>query len=251
MTNKVKILIVEDETLLAQDISLRVNGFGYEVVETVPSVDKAVDALAKHHPDLVMVDIMLKGDKTGIDLGEIINKYYKIPFIFLTSHADKQLVEMAKKLNPYAYLLKPFNDREINIAIELALANFSNNKTAENTDPATHQTDNNSLIRVKDGLFLKKNNHFKKVSLDDILWLQAESNYTTLHTEKENYIYSTVLSKIQEKLPTDQFVRVHRSFIVNILAVRGFLGNMLYVGEQQIPVSKSYQEKVFSCFKTL
>jgi DNA-binding LytR/AlgR family response regulator len=252
MTEKVKILVVEDETLLAQDIALRLKQFGYEVTDTASSVDKAIASIAKIKPDLVMIDIMLKGEKNGIDLGESINVYYKIPFIFLTSHADKHLVELAKAVKPYAYMLKPFNDREINIAIELALANFANASPESQISQKHHYSESdNEVLQVNDGLFLKKQNHFRKVGLKEILWLEAESNYTVLHTQTESYTYSTVLGKIEEKLPEAQFIRVHRSFIVNIFAVTGFMGNLLYIGDKQIPVSKSYQEKVFNCFKTI
>ncbi|MEL7002783.1 MAG: LytTR family transcriptional regulator DNA-binding domain-containing protein [Bacteroidota bacterium] len=252
MAEKVTILIVEDETLLAQDIAVRLNSFGYEVADMVDSVDKATASIAKQLPDLVMIDIMLKGNKNGIELGKIISENYKIPFIFLTSHADKHLVDQAKSVNPYAYMLKPFNDREINIAIELALSNFSNaSPEQEISQKQNFEASDNSVLQVNDGLFLKKKNHFQKVALKDILWLEAESNYTVLHTQKESYTYSTVLGKIEEKLPDSLFIRVHRSFIVNIFAVTGFMGNLLYIDDKQIPVSKSYQQLVFNCFRTI
>lgn len=252
MTAMVRILVVEDETLLAQDIAIRLKSFGYEVTNTVDSVDKAISALTNDKPDLVMIDIMLKGTKNGIVLGKEINEHHKIPFIFLTSHADKHLVEQAKAVNPYAYMLKPFNDREINIAIELALSNFSNaSPEKEISQKHNFSESDNSVLQVNDGLFLKKQNHFQKVALRDILWLEAESNYTVLHTEKDSYMYSTVLGKIEEKLPDTLFIRVHRSFIVNIFAVTGFMGNLLYIGDKKIPVSKSYQQIVFNCFRTI
>ena len=130
MEHRVNILIVEDELLLAEDIKLRLEKLGYYVVAFVPSVNTAMEEL-KSHPeiDLVLIDISLRGKLDGIDLAKMINSLYKIPFIFLTSHADRALAVRAKDVHPAAYMLKPFNDREIAINIELALLNYSNNRS--------------------------------------------------------------------------------------------------------------------------
>lgn len=252
MDERVKILVVEDEILLSQDIEIRLSQMGYRVTGTAQSVEKALEVLELQQPDLAILDIMLKGEKDGIELGRIINENYGIPFIFLSSHADKHLVERAKEVLPYAYMLKPFNDREIQIAIELALTNFSNN-TPEKDISAKHNFSDkdNQVLPVKDSFFLKKDYHFERVNLKDILWLEAESNYTVFYTVKGKFIYSTVLKNIEEKLPKPQFLRVHRSYIVNIENVIRFDRSMLYIGDKSIPVSKNYQDSVFKWFETI
>lgn len=83
------------------------------------------------------------------------------------------------------------------------------------------------------------------------MWLEACSNYTTIFTKNGKFTYSIVLKKIDQKLPEDQFMRVHRSSIVNIENITGFEGNLLYVQDKQIPVSKAHRDKVFKKFTVI
>ncbi len=250
--SRIKILIVEDEILLAQDISLRLAVMKYEVVGIATSVKEALASIAAHKEiDLVLIDIVLKGDRDGIDLARIINKEYQIPFIFLTAHADQHIVARAKSVLPYAYILKPFNDRQVGIAIELAFLNFSKKTPEKNILKRQELSTNNQILHIKNSLFLKKDHFFKRVSLEQILFIQADSNYSTIYTTSEQFVYSIVLKKIEEQLPSDQFLRTHRSYIVNIQMINGFEGNMLFVGQKKIPVSKSHKEAVFKIFRTI
>lgn len=251
---KIGILIVEDEMLLAKDIALRLTSNNYRVLGIVDSAEKALKFIEKTPEiDLILLDIMIKGDIDGIELAARINALsYNIPFIFLTSHADSNLVERAKKQKPYAYLLKPFNDRQLTIAIELALVNYSkqneNNQLLKETQ---FSVEDNSVLKIKDSLFLKKNNRYEKVLLNEIQFLEADNNYTTIYTKDDKFLYSVVLKKLEEQLPSDIFLRVHRSFIVNIQEVQGFQGNILFLNQKKIPVSKSNQNQVFKLFRTI
>lgn len=250
---KVRILIVEDELLLAQDISNRLTAINYETVGIAPTAIKALQLLAENTDiDIILIDIILKGNLDGIELATLINAKYDIPFIFLTSHADNELVERAKNVRPYAYILKPFNDRQVSVAIELALMNFYN-KTPEKDLLKRREfaVDDNQVLQIKDSLFLKKGHHFERVPLKEILFLQADSNYCTVHAKSGRYIYSTVLKKIEAELPQNQFLRTHRSYVININLVSGFEGNTLFVGEKKIPVSKAHRDEVFKLFHTI
>lgn len=252
MSTTIKVLIVEDEIILAQDIRHRLRDMNYEVVGIAPSVAKAVAILKAETVDIVMIDIILKGDKDGIELAEIINETHQIPFIFLTSHADASLVERAKKVRPYAYILKPFNDRQVKIAIELALINFSNQTPGKDVFESKETiAEESQVLQIKGSLFLKKNQHFVRVPLTDILFLEADNNYCTVYTKSERFVYAMVMKKIELQLPTTNFIRTHRSYIVNINQVSGFGGNQLFVGTHKIPVSKSQREQVFTRFKTI
>lgn len=251
MISTINILVVEDEFTLATDISLRLSKMGYSVVGTAPSVTKALQLLEEHHVDLAIIDIQLKGNQDGIDLASIINEKYKIPFIFLTSFAMSTVVDRAKTVKPAGYMLKPFNDRQFHIAIELALTNFSNNESGNVEALKEEKIPDSEVLPMKDSLFLKKDSHFERVAYKDILWLEAESNYTVVHTQHGKYVYSVVLRKMEEKLPNSLFMRVHRSYVVNLTVVSGFTGNMLHIKDQKIPVSKQYQKLVFAHFEII
>jgi DNA-binding LytR/AlgR family response regulator len=250
---KVKLLIVEDEILLANDIANKLSDNNYHIVGMADTAKKALDILANNQDtDIIILDIMLKGEFDGIELAGFINDKYNIPFLFLSSHADSHIIERAKKVKPHAYLLKPFNDRQVSIAIELALKNFSN-KAFENEMLSKRDfgTTENQVLHIKNSLFLKKNHHFERVNLQEIHFLKADSNYCSVHTESDRFVYSVGLNKVEEQLPKERFIRVHRSYVVNINSVNGFEGNMLFVGNNKIPVSKTHKEDVFRRFKTI
>ena len=103
----IKILIVEDELIIAEDIRLQLVKLGYQVTGVAKDFGAALTLLEKDTPDLLLVDIVLKGERDGIELAEFVKEQYDLPVIFLTSHADKLTVERAKKVNPEGYLLKP------------------------------------------------------------------------------------------------------------------------------------------------
>ncbi|WP_422104452.1 LytR/AlgR family response regulator transcription factor [Winogradskyella sp.] len=251
--NKVKLLVVEDEILLANDIANKLQDNNYEVIGIADTAKKALGILERHDDiDMVLIDIILKGEFDGIELARFINDKHQIPFMFLTSHADQYIFERAKSVKPHAYLLKPFNARQVCIAVELALKNFSNKDSQDDI----HQNKDfepydNQVLSINDSLFLKKNQHFERVPLREILFLKADSNYCSVYTKTDRFIYSVGLNKIEEQLPTQRFMRVHRSYVVNINSVVGFEGNLLFIHNEKIPVSKAHKGDVFKHFKTI
>ncbi len=243
IVRKVKILVVEDELILGIDLSQRLKQLGYEVLPVAKKPEQAMSMLENHHVDILILDIKLGNAKMdGIDLAYEIKKLYNLPYIFLTSHADDNIVQRAKAVLPAAYILKPFNDNEIKIALEIALYNFA---------AVQKQQGEENTIKIKDSLFLRKDLHFERVKFDDILWLQADSNYTEIHTNSGTFIYSALLKKVETVLPQDQFFRVHRSYVINKENISGFEGNCLLVGSEKIPVSKQYRPMVFNWFNTV
>lgn len=123
--NKKKILIVEDELLVAEDISFRLKSLGYEVTNMVISGEDALISLKTNPPDLILMDIVLKGELDGIQTHEIINKSFNIPLVYLTSFSDEKTFSRAKLTQPFGYIIKPFEERELQTVIEVALYKHS------------------------------------------------------------------------------------------------------------------------------
>ncbi|MBO0323645.1 LytTR family transcriptional regulator DNA-binding domain-containing protein [Muricauda sp. CAU 1633] len=252
-TLKVKVLIVEDVAITAMDISIGLSESGYQIVGIAPTAYRAQQLLLENPSvDIILIDIVLKGGLDGIELARFINEKHQIPFVFLTSHADSHLVERAKDVRPYGYILKPFNARQVSIAIEFALVNISNKTPAKDLlAPQKFSHADNQVLQIKDSLFLKKDHHFERVPLKEILFLEADSNYSTVYTKSKQFVYSTVLKKIESQLPMNRFLRIHRRYVVNIELVNGFEGNMLFIGSKKLPVSKAHKNEVFRLFRTI
>jgi FOG: CheY-like receiver len=119
----VNILIVEDESIVALDIKDKVERLGYNVLAVVSSGEKAIEEVKKVQPELVLMDIVLKGEIDGIETARQIREHFDIPIIYLTAHSDTQTLTRAKITGPFGYLVKPFVDTELRKAIEAVLYN--------------------------------------------------------------------------------------------------------------------------------
>ena len=126
-----KILIVEDERLIAEDIKLTLIQFSYKVIGIISKGEDALKKLEKSSPDLILMDIMLKGELNGIETSTIINKKYDIPIIFVTAYADDKTIDQATSANPYGFILKPFNSKEIHAVIEMTMVKHKAKKILE------------------------------------------------------------------------------------------------------------------------
>ncbi len=120
-----KILIVEDELLVAEDIAFRLRSLGYKITDLVISGEEVIPSIEKEKPDLILMDIMLNGALDGIQTHEIINKKYSIPLVYLTSYSDEKTFSRAKLTQPFGYIIKPFEERELHTVIEVALYKHS------------------------------------------------------------------------------------------------------------------------------
>lgn len=125
--SEIKIFIIEDEAIIAEDIAELCRLLGYEVMDTAHSAGQALNILKDEQPDLILLDINLEDDIDGIEIAEYINGHYSIPFIFLTSYADIETLKRAKKTKPMGYIVKPFNKEQLLSTIEIALHNASQN----------------------------------------------------------------------------------------------------------------------------
>ncbi len=123
MNYKAKILVVEDENIVAMDIRKILSDSGYEVTSIVSSGEEAIITVREQKPDLILMDIVLKGKMTGLDAARIITRYFDVPIIYMTAlSTDDALLETTNR-ESYGFLFKPFSANELNIAIEMAFIN--------------------------------------------------------------------------------------------------------------------------------
>ncbi len=117
----IRVLIVEDEPLIAEDIAGFLGEIDYICAGIAYDSETAIDMLMNRHPDIALLDITIEGSMNGIEIAEIINLKYNIPFVYLTSHSDKATLDNAKKTLPYGYIVKPFNEKDLLSTLEMAL----------------------------------------------------------------------------------------------------------------------------------
>lgn len=238
---KIRIMIVEDEMVVADHLAVILHKLGYESLPPVINYSEAVSMLESEKPDLALLDIQLAGSKDGIDLAWKIKEEFNIPFIFLTSNADPRTVARAKHLNPPAYLVKPFNRDDLYTSIELALFNFQSSPTKPE-DSAKKPV--SSLLQ--NVLFVRNKNLFVKVKIEEIVYLKADHVYVEVHTLDEKvFLIRNSLTQLTDKLPK-QFFRVHRSYTVNLDHLEAINSLYILAGSHKIPVGKNYRDDLLS-----
>ena len=129
-----KIVIVEDEVFIAKDIKRILLQLGYDVPAIAYDSESAIKKIYQFQPDLVLLDITIRGQRDGIQVAQVLNENHKIPFIFLTSHSDRSTLSRAKQTRPYGYIVKPYTDKDLISSIEIALYNWSEDLKKKNLD---------------------------------------------------------------------------------------------------------------------
>jgi DNA-binding LytR/AlgR family response regulator len=216
--SKTNILIVEDESIVAKDIQMILRKLGYNVVAICSNGEDALRAVEEHTPELILMDIMLKGEMSGIQTAEQVKSRFNIPIIYLTAYADESTLSKAKITEPYGYIIKPFKEIDLRTAIEMALY-----KHEKETDVRKERDFLYSIVENKDSkdiIFVKSNSKLVKVRTKDIYFVEALKDYVVINTENARYTIHSTMKDIEKKLSPTEFVRVHRSFIVRIFYLK-------------------------------
>lgn len=234
MTSKLKILLVEDDFLVAADISSRLQQLGYSQIMRAVSFAEAMKKVGESSPDLVLMDIEIQGPKNGIETAAAIKNQKDIPVIFLTQLSSIETYQKARITGPHAYLTKPVSDLELLQAIDLAV------DRSQDESLILEKVD----FRFENCIFLKRNDSYEKVLIDDILYLKAGGSYCNIHTEGYTYTLSKSMGKCMALINTYQqnhsLVQVHKGTVVNLKHVNGFKGARLLIGTDEIDVGKTY-----------
>jgi len=248
MNTPIKILIVEDEMVIGANISLQLSNLGYEVTGIVPRGEEALMHVKQNPPDLVLLDIQLKGKLDGIETAKIMLREFKIPIIYLTANADDSYFNRAKETNPLAFISKPFKKLDLQRAVELSVQQILKEK---NNSEKSNGTVSASPFLLNDCIFVRHNDKMVKVSIKDILYIEAERNYCRIYSNNREHLLVTTLKEMDEKLPDRHFLRVHRSFIVNISQIDELATNHIVIARKAIPVSKSLKEDLLNRLQTI
>jgi DNA-binding LytR/AlgR family response regulator len=232
---KTRILIVEDDMIIAANISLQLSNLGYEVTGIETKAEEAIHHALETKPDMILMDIQLKGRSNGIDAAKAIRKYLEIPLIYLTANVDDSTFQKAKETHPYAFIAKPFTN--LNLERTIALVE----------DQVKEKRENGSVVDTfvdsqEDRIFIRNQNKLVKVMLDEILYVEAERNYCKIFTGAQYYLIVSPLNKLCEKVDQRHFVRIHRSFVVNFSKLDAVAESFVEIKGKLIPIGKQYKE---------
>ncbi len=243
---KISVLVVEDESIVSKDIQLTLKKLGYEVVGSATTGENAVELALSLKPDVILMDIMLKGAMSGVEAAESIQKEISVPIIFLTAYADDVTLNKAKKIRPYGYIIKPFKQMDLHTTIEIAIYKHKKNVEVIKERDFLYSLVENREQTDLNFIFVKSNSKFVKIKNSDIYFIEALKDYVVINTLNKRYTVHSTMKDIEIKLGNKDFFRVHRSFIVRVDKIGSIdFPNLILEDEKKIiPVGGSYKEEL-------
>lgn len=241
---KPNILVVEDESIVAKDIQNSLKKLGYSVMGTTASGEDALKLVSESQPDIVLMDIMLKGSMSGIEAASLIKAKYDIPVIYLTAYADENTLNKAKVTEPHGYIIKPFKEVDLHTAIEVAIYKHGKEQEIKKERDMLYSLVENK--EAKDVVFVKSNSRMVKIRTKEIYFVEALKDYVIINTANARYTVLSTMKNIEQKLPSKDFIRVHRSFIVLIDKIVAIDHNVLLLEDdkKEIPIGGSYKDEL-------
>lgn len=219
-----KILIVEDEVLIAEDLKDNLHSFGYDHCEMAHTKSDAFKAIENFQPDLVLLDVRMEKEKDGLEIGDELSKNNKIPFIYITAHSDVNMIREIVKTKPAGYITKPIKKSDLFAAINL-VAEKMNSKESD-------------TIKIKDGYSTVI------ISASSILYIESEGNYINIFCEDKKYVSRQSLESILSELDPTVFFRIHRSFLINTTKLKKFSKKEVVIGNMTLPVSRNLGDEL-------
>ncbi len=241
---KIRILVVEDDMVIAANISLQLTRLGYEVTGIETRGEEAVVHAKENTPDILLMDVNLRGKLDGIATAAAIQKNNDVPIIYLTANTDEATFGRAKTTHPYAFISKPLNAVQLQRTIALVVVQLKEKEgTLEKcTEP---------IEILEDRIFVRHNGKMTRLLLNDILYIEADRNYCNIVTSANHYVLTVTLKTIEERLNQVHFLRIHRSYIVNISKLDAVGESHLEINRKVIPFGKSYKELLMSRLQTI
>lgn len=239
---KTNVLVVEDESIVSKDIQHSLKKLGYNVVGAASTGERAFELASSEKPDIILMDIMLKGDINGIEVASRVKEELQIPIIYLTAYADESTLEKAKVTEPYGYIIKPFKEVDLHTSIEMALYKFSKEKEVLKARDLFY-----SIIENKDSkdfIFVKSKSRLVKIKTIDIYFVEALKDYVVINTLDSRYTIHSTMKDIVAKLEQDNFIRVHRSFIVRLDKIASIEYPNLHLENDKkiVPIGGSFKD---------
>ena len=225
MNLDIKILIAEDDLLIAENLKDILLDFGFVHCEIACKKEQIYEKLRKFQPNLVLLDIQMSEFDSGIKIAIDLNREFNIPFIYITAQADKKIMDMALDTNPLGYIIKPFNEKEIYASLFLFSTSFSKNE-----------------------IFLKGINGEVKIKLNEIMYVKSDKNYVEVYSKEKRVVIRTSLKLFLEEMNLPFLVQVHKSYVVNVNQIQSIKGSNLNCAGFQIPYSKVFLPSLKNIF---
>lgn len=254
MRHTLKILIVEDEFIIARNLSDDLLEMGYTITAVATDAKEALLEFRKRIPDLVLMDINLNDKELdGIAVATKFNEITSVPIIYLTSLQDSNTRERAKRTKPAYYLLKPWQTTQLEIAIDFALYNFTNAIEAQVDHSLSVKENINQKLLLKDDFCFVKttSNSYERMNIEDFIYAKGAGESVEIFTTHGKRFLSANLKSFARQFTHHDIIRVHRSYIINITKVKALQDGYLILETINIPIGPSYKSSLLQSLNLL
>lgn len=231
-----RISIVEDELIVAKDLQITLQRLGYQVSGLYTNYNDALLNIDSNNTDIILMDIMLKGVSDGISLTRALSEKGNFIVIFLTAYFDNTTIDLALNSDAYMYLVKPYNEVELNAAIKLAQRKGIGQRsiTIENN-------------HKEDYFFIKTDARHIKINIKELLYIEALKDYVMIHLYNSNIVVHITMKELESRLLNTDIIRIHRSFFVCKSHIVSVSNNSLTIinHTQALPIGGSYRDALF------
>ena len=230
MTNlNLRVLIVEDEIMISEMLKEMLEAEEVNDIHVASDYSTALQLLANNTYDLAFLDVNIGEGKTGIDLGEFIRSRFKICIVFTTSFSDAATLQSIAALRPEMYISKPYRVGDIRAAIQIVKSNLVERRSLE----------------------IKTGGEVVKVPMHTILYIKTDNIYLSIYTDNKKYLVRSTLENFLDEYKNVGLVKVHRSYAVAIDRVTKYTDGVIYIGEEEIPVSKANRKEIQELFNSV
>ncbi len=241
---KLRIGIIEDELLIAEEIYLTLQQIGYSPLRPAYNYNTGLEMIKTQQPDLLLVDISLNDVKDGIELAAEVSDNFNIPFIFLTGNTDAATIERAKAVKPAAYLIKPFVQSDLFSSIEIAFSNFINQQNEKKSTQSI-------ATALSDSLFVRELGIYHKIKLKDIIYVESDNIYLYIHTKEKRHISRMKIEDFLSDYAHGNFFKIHRSFAINLHELESISTAHVIVSGKEVPMNKVFKDDLMKKLQTL
>jgi len=217
-----KVIIVEDELLVAETLCEIIESIGHEVVLVTDSLEEVTNAMSLK-PQLAILDINLQKEISGIDVGSYLNTQ-NVPFVYLTANNEMSTLKKAAYTRPHSYITKPFTEMDIIALLEIV----------------------ESFLSSKQTFPIKTNKGLMEILLNDIQYVKSNGAYIDIVCIDKTYIQRMSMQDFLDQASSQAFVRIHRSFVINKNKVQSQSASSLWVNGTELPISRTWKKELVS-----
>jgi two-component system, LytTR family, response regulator LytT len=219
-----RILIVDDEVLIAEDLKDNLLSFGFKDIAMAHDKETALEMLHGFDPTVILLDIRMEHETDGIEIGEYIAKNTQKPFVYITAHSDVAMIQKIVKTRPVAYITKPVKKSDLYASVSLAVEQI-NAKTV-------------ASLKIKDGYSTVI------IPFDSIVYIESEGNYINIFCDEKKYVSRQSLDSVIAEIESSLFFRIHRSYLVNTSKVKRFSKKEVVIDNIALPVSRNLGDEL-------